>query len=301
MKRIFPQISLWVMALAMLQFSLMPANAQEGTEEQTTTTEQEQPDNRPVRGMFETGQLIDNQTPIQPAQGGLEFLIHHRMGTVETISDLYGIYSASNIRLGFDYGITDKFAIGFGTEKERKLQEFRAKYNILTQTRSGSVPLSLALYGNMTIDARDKAYFEGWRIEYKGIHRFSYFTQLIAARKFSDAFSFQVAPSFVYFNAVDQKYANKNVGLSAGGKVKFAPQLGVIFEYDQSFMKADVANAVEPKPNFAIGIEKGTATHCFQVFASSYRGLSPQYDLTMNESDFFKKGIHIGFNITVRF
>jgi hypothetical protein len=300
MKRILPKFSAWLIALALIQFSFIPVNAQEGTEEQTTT-EQEQPDNRPVRGMFETGQLIDNQTPLQPLQGGFELLIHHRMGKVKELSDLFGIYSASNIRLGFNYGITDKIMVGFGTEKDRKLQEFSLKYNLLTQTRSGSVPLSLSLYGNMSIDAREKSYFEAWRIEYRQMHRLSYFTQLIAARKFSDAISFQVAPSFVYFNAVDQKYNNMNLGISAGGRIKIAPQLGAIIEYDQSFLKSDAAGAVTPKPNFAIGIEKGTATHCFQVFVSSYRSISNQYDLAMNEYDFFGGDVHVGFNITVRF
>jgi hypothetical protein len=300
MKRIFPQFSVWLIAVSLMQFLSSPIAAQESTDEQVTT-EQEQPDNRPVRGMFETGQLIDNQTTIQPQKGGLEFLIHHRMGKVEKLTDLFGMYSASNIRLGFDYGLTDKIMLGFGTEKDRKLQEFRLKYNLLQQTRSGSVPLSIGFYGNVSVDAREKSYFEGWGVEYKGIHRLSYFSQLIFARKFSDAISFQVAPSFVYFNAVEQKYANKNVGISAGGRVKFAPQMGAIFEFDQSFLKSDAPDAVSPKPNWAIGFEKGTATHCFQVFVSSYRSLSPQYDLGMNEYDYFKGDIHIGFNITVRF
>src|SRR5512133_1875735 len=111
MKRNFPKVAGWLIALSMIQFTFFSLNAQEGTEEQTTT-EQEQPDNRPVRGMFETSQLIDCQTPIQPSQGGLELLIHHRMGKAEKITDLFGIYSASNIRLGFNYGISDKLMVG---------------------------------------------------------------------------------------------------------------------------------------------------------------------------------------------
>ena len=270
--------------------------------EEPVTTEKEQPDNRPVRGWFEAAQLIDNQTPITPAKGGLELLIHHRFGNVKEnkLDDIFGIYASSNIRMGFNYGITDKLMIGIGTEKDRKLQDAHVKYAILQQTRSGSIPVSVSFYGNVALDARGEEFF-GPEDTYRYIHRLSYFSQFIVARKFSDAISLQVAPSFMYFNAVDRKYSNYNVGLSAGGKIKFSPTWGAILEYDQAYITSDADNAITPKPNFAIGFEKGTATHAFQVFAASYRSIINQYNMAMNEADFFEGGISIGFNITVRF
>jgi hypothetical protein len=289
------------MIIALWFFNNTQILAQEETP--TAATEQEQPDNRPVKGWFDTDQLIDNQTPVTPTKGGLELVIHHRFGNIKQnkFDDIFGIYASSNIRMGFNYGITDKLMIGIGTEKDRKLQDLHWKYAILQQTRSGSVPFSLSYYGNVALDARDKAIFESTQIEYKYIHRFSYFSQIIAARKFSSAFSMQIAPSFIYFNAVDQKYSNYNVGLSVGGKIKFAQSMGAIFEYDQAYITSDTDDAITPKPNFSIGIEKGTATHCFQVFMASYRSIINQYNMAMNEEDFFSGGISFGFNITVRF
>ncbi|NJO69563.1 MAG: hypothetical protein HC830_10020 [Bacteroidetes bacterium] len=201
-------------------------------EEPQPATEENQPDNRPVRGWFDAGQLIDNQTTINPAKGSLELIIHHRFGNAKQnkFDDLFGIYSSSNIRMGFNYGLTDKLMIGIGSEKDRKLQDLHWKYTFLQQTRSGSVPVSISYFGNIALDARSKENFLTENIEYRYIHRFSYFTQLIVARKFSDAFSFQVAPSFIYFNAVEQRYNNYNVGLSAGGKIKFSPSWGATFD-----------------------------------------------------------------------
>jgi hypothetical protein len=278
--------------------------------EQPPAEEQPQQDNRPVRGWFDGGQLIDNQTPVTPAKGALEMVIHHRFGNIKEnkFDDLFGIYSSSNIRMGFNYGITDRIMIGIGTEKDRKLQELHWKYAIMQQTRSGSVPFSLSYYGNIALDARDKSFFTSTKIEYKYIHRLSYFSQFIFARKMSNVLSLQAAPTFIYFNSVDQKYSNYNVGLSAGGKIKVSQGLGVIFEYSQAYIEStytDVNTNVEmhfsPKPNFGIGIEKGTATHCFQVFASNARSIINQYNMGMNEDDFFSGGICFGFNITVRF
>ncbi len=263
---------------------------------------EDQPDNRPVKGWFDAAQLIDMQTPITPAKGSLELLIHHRFGNVKEnkFDDIFGLYAASNIRMGFNYGVTDKIMVGIGTEKDRKLQDLHWKYAILQQTRSGSVPFSLSYYGNVALDARGEEFF-GPEATYKYMHRFSYFTQFILARKFSETVSFQVAPSFMYFNAVDRKYSNYNIGASACGKIKFAPGWGATFEYDQAYLTGKGDNAFTPKPNFAFGFEKGTATHAFQVFVASYRSIISQYNMAMNEAEFFSGGLSLGFNITVRF
>ena len=63
------------------------------------------------------------------------------------------------------------------------------------------MPVSLSYYGNIVIDARDEENF-GPLTDFKQMHRLSYFTQLIVARKFSEKISAQIAPSFIYLNTV---------------------------------------------------------------------------------------------------
>ena len=256
-----------------------------------------QEEDYPVRNPFETSTLIDNQTIINPYKGSLQFMIYHRFGTVENgIKDLFGIYAPSNIRLALDYGVTDKIMIGVATEKDNKLQDIHWKYSILQQTRSGSMPVSLSYFGNFTIDAREDQYFYP-EDDYRFIHRFSYFTQLILARKFSEMLSFQVAPSFMYFNAVEPGIGNMHAGVHVGGRAKFSPTMSAIFEYDQLLTEVE---AFDVKPNIGLGLEIGTATHAFQVFAASYRELVDQKNYVFNTNDFFDGQIMIGFNITVR-
>jgi hypothetical protein len=114
---------------------------------------------KPVRNPWTTGNLIDHQTTETPNKGAFEFVIHHRFGAIKNMDDLYGIYSSSNIRLGVSYGITKDIAIGFGTEKDNKMQEFTGKYKILSQSRNGKIPVSVTYFGNIVIDARDKELF----------------------------------------------------------------------------------------------------------------------------------------------
>lgn len=251
-------------------------------------------DNRPVRSPFQTNILIDNPTVVSPFKGSLNMVINHRFGSMENgIKDLFGIYGGANTRLGLQYGITDRIMIGIGTTQNYQLQDVEWKYAILQQTRSNSIPVSLSYYGNMVIDARSEDNF-GPEESYKFIHRLSYFTEVIVSRKFSEVFSFQIAPEFAYYNGVKQEFNNVNYGVSFGGRAKVWGEKSIIVEYDQPLNKQD---AFDHKPNLGIGLELGTATHAFQIFVSNYQDIVYQRNLAYNENG----KLRVGFNITVRF
>jgi hypothetical protein len=259
---------------------------------------------KPVRFTFGTTTLIDNNTTETIYKGGLEFQIHHRFSLIENYHNLFGIYGSANTRLGLNYGITDRLMVGIGTTKDYQLQDIQWKYAILQQTEDNKMPVSLSYYGNFVIDARSKENF-GPEDKFKPIHRLSYFTQLIVARKINDMFSVQVAPSVAYFNSVPQNidstsgYKNLNIGISAGARANLFGSHSVILEYDQLLTKQDIA--VQPKPNLSLGWEIGTATHSFQVFVANYNQIINQRNLVFNENDFTKWEYLIGFNIHVRF
>ncbi|HZY26550.1 MAG TPA: DUF5777 family beta-barrel protein, partial [Bacteroidales bacterium] len=193
--------------------------------------------------------------------------------------------------------------IGVGTTKDYQLQDIQWKYQILQQTEDNSMPVSVAYYGNFVADLRSKDAF-GPAASYKNIHRLSYFTQIIIARKLTDKISLQIAPSLTYYNSVPQTsdstgYKNLNLGLSAGARINVFGNHSLILEYDQLLTKQNID--VQPKPNLALGWEIGTATHTFQIFASNYNQIINQRNLVFNTNDFKKGEYLIGFNITIRF
>ncbi len=262
--------------------------------------QEEEKDMRPVRDPFMGALLGDQQTIISPRDKGLELIIHHRFGTMEKgLSDLYGIYAPSNIRLGLNFGVTEKLSVGFGTEKNGKFQEFEAKYAILQQTRGGSIPVSLSYFVNMAIDARNA---EAFGEDYAFTNRFSYFHQLIIARKFTDRLSVQLAPSFAHFNAVDSVWHNDYMGISAGAKFRAFGDFSIIANYEQAFSyKSTLYYMNSPKPNLLLGFEVATPTHCFQLFAANYNNITPQANLAFNQNDFLAGEILVGMNVLVRF
>ncbi|MFA5417179.1 MAG: DUF5777 family beta-barrel protein [Bacteroidales bacterium] len=259
-------------------------------------------DNRPVREPFSSGILIDNQTSLIPDAGTLEMLIQHRFGRINAngISDLYGIYApGANIRIGFNYTLIKNLMIGYGITKKNMYSDFQAKYNVIEQTRSNSIPVSVTLYGNMAIDGRNKEVFGQ---DYKGTHRLSYFGQLIVGKKFNDWLSLQVNTSFTHYNMVDTTYDHDVVGVGISGRIKFSPQSSIIFQYDVPLKIKSVSEnrgfEHASLPNFAIGYQASTGTHDFQVYISTADGIVPQDMYMHNSNDFLNGDIMIGFTIT---
>jgi hypothetical protein len=278
-----------------LSLFLTPLFAQEESQTQEKS--------KPVRFTFGTTILIDNQTVATPYKGGLELEIHHRFSIIENYHNLFGIQGSANTRIGLNYGITDRLMVGAGTTKDYKLQDIQWKYLILQQTEDNSMPVSFSYYGNIVADLRKEEEF-GPADSYRDIHRLSYFTQLIVARKINEMFSVQLAPTMVYFNSVPiysdtTGYKNLNLGFSAGARANLFGAHSIILEYDQLLTKQDLDE--QPKPNLSLGWEINTATHTFQIFVTNYNQIISQRNLVFNTNDFTKGDYLVGFNITVRF
>ncbi|MEX0982117.1 MAG: DUF5777 family beta-barrel protein [Bacteroidales bacterium] len=255
-----------------------------------------QEEDRPIRAPFETSLLIDNQTTVNPYKGAMTMEIQHRFSQISSISDLFGIYGTANTRMALSYGITDKLMVGFGTTRSYKLQELEWKYSILTQTQSGKIPVSVSYAGNMVLDARNAEAFGDPEL-YQHIHRMSYMNQVIVSRKFGMLISAQVAPTFIWINAVEEGYNNINFSINTGIRAMVMGFHSIILEYEQPVTQAEA----DVYPNLALGVEIGTSTHSFRVFAANYNALVKNYNVVYNANNPFDLDYHFGFNISIKF
>ncbi|WP_258103582.1 DUF5777 family beta-barrel protein [Marinoscillum sp. MHG1-6] len=244
-----------------------------------------------IRPPFESAMLIDNQTTVVYSPKTLEFNIQHRFGTVENgYDDLWGLWAPSNIRLAMSYSPINKLLVGAGLTKFNKVLDLNAKYALLTQTRSGNIPVSVSYYANVGVNTMSKDNFD------KGGDRLSYFHQLLISRKVNYWVSIQVAPSMTHFNFVpSESRQNDHFAISGMGRVRVAPALAVVFNVDQAITSHPLDN---PNPNLAFGIEMSTSGHSFQIFAGNFGSLVPQYNNVYNSNDFTAGEFLIGFNIT---
>ena len=281
--------------------------------------EEEKAKPSPERKAFESAVLIDNQSDVVNASKTLEWNIQHRFATVENgASDLYGMFGASNIRLGFTYTPINNLAVGFGATKignvggNNPFVDLDLKYKILEQTKGKGMPVNLTFYGNTVIDTRDKSNFN------ETSHRLSYFGQLIMSRRISKKLSVQGTAMMSHFNAVDSLFSNDVFGIGLGARYKVSSQGSILFEWTEPLTDHDVNNPIHgnlqknagPYRNIAIAWEIATSAHAFQITFGIYRDLLQQYNLAYNDNstaqDLFnsnnnpdyKFAYAIGFNMT---
>jgi hypothetical protein len=272
---------------------------------------------KPVKNTFQSIWIIDNQTVMVPNKGSFEMDIMHRFGTVKNgYDDFWGFFAPSNIRLGVDYAPIKNLNLGIGITKNNMLWDASAKYSIIKQT-NGKYPVSVTYYGNMAYDTRkdpDKSIFK-----FK-TQRFSFFNQLIIARKITDRLSIQIAPSVSHQNSVDGYYTkNDSTGKDVFKKMKFdhfavavsarykiTDVTSLLINYDQPLTRHATNN---PNPNLSFGVEFNTSGHSFQLFMGNYSRLNPQQNNLYNTNNpFGYKDVAgnkvqggqflIGFNIT---
>ncbi len=272
---------------------------------------------KPLKNSFQSVWIIDNQTVMVPIKGTFELDIQHRFGTVQKgYEDFWGFFAPSNIRLGASYTPINKLNVGIGITKRNMLWDASAKYAIITQTPH-KWPVSVSYYANMAYDTRkdkDKSIFK-----YKS-QRFSFFHQLIIARKITNKLTVQVAPSLSHQNSVNGYYTkNDSTGTATYKEMKFnhfaiafsarykiTNVMSAMINYDQPLTKHASKN---PNPNFSFGLEMNTSSHAFQIFLGNYYNLNPQQNNLYNTNapfgytDFNGTKVKggefvIGFNIT---
>ena len=242
------------------------------------------------RPAFESATLIDNQTNVLYQKNTLEIVMDHRFGMINGGSnDMAGFWGSSNIQIGLTYAILDRLMIGYSTTKFDRLQDFNWKVALLRQTRSNSMPISVTYYGNFTISALKKDNFNLVQ------DRYSFFNQIIIAKKFNPNLSLQLAPSVSHYNVTDKTMPNDVVAVAFGGRMKISPQTAIIFDYTQPVTKF---GNNQPKPGISIGTEFSTSGHAFQIMLTNYNGLVQQKNVMFNQNNFFNGDFMIGFNIT---
>uniref|UniRef100_UPI0035694C68 DUF5777 family beta-barrel protein n=1 Tax=Lutibacter sp. TaxID=1925666 RepID=UPI0035694C68 len=222
---------------------------EESTEDTTAVVAKEQLE----RSAFESATLIENPTNVLFDKNSLEVQMQHRFGLLKETNTLAGIYGdGANIRIALSYAIHKRLTIGFGTTKNSRLQDFNWKVALLRQTRSNSMPVSVSYYGNFTIDARPESTFNMIQ------DRYSFFNQVIIAKRFTPNISLQIAPSISHFNAVEPGMENDMFAIAFGGRFKISPQTAIIFDYSQPLTQFEENN---PHPGISIGTEFSTSGH----------------------------------------
>ena len=214
---------------------------------------------------FKTTRVSLGQSVENAATGNLIFDIQHHFGRVnEGAYEFFGLDQAT-LRLGFQYGITDWLTVGIGRSTLEKTYDGSLKAKILRQsTGAKTMPVSVSYFGGIAINSLK--YADTSRTNYFS-SRLSYVHQLLIARKFSNAISLQLSPTYIHRNLVETIADDNDVwALGAGGRFKLSNRISLNLEY---YWVISDQIAKDFHDSFTIGFDIETGGHVFQLFLTN--------------------------------
>ncbi len=259
----------------------------------------------PVFASFKSTRLVNLHTNEQMKAKHLDFRIQHRFQPMQINKEnVYGLYNMFGVdgaamRLGFEYGVTDKLMMGFGRSNVGKTYDLMAKYKILQQTRGKkNMPISVNYFGNIginTLEFADKTrnnFFTS---------RLSFVNQLIITRKFNDYVSVAITPTMVHQNLVETKAQSHDIyAIGLGASVKISRSARFNFEYiprlnARNEKKLDGTQYYDA---FAFGLDIETGGHVFQLHFTNGAGLIEQQFISQNTNKLSLNTLRFGFNLS---
>lgn len=258
---------------------------------------------------FKASRLINGQTIETVSKNHLNFWISHRFGAVNSgfLANFFGLDEAK-IRLGLEYGLTDNWLIGAGRSSLEKTYDFYTKYKVLRQ--SNKFPLTVTGLAGWAINTMETGYVMESGSEmrfYNNKERYSYWGQVLMARKFSEKLSLQVMPTFLHYNKVeDFSIPNDLLALGIGGRYKLTKRFTLSGEYYHSFTdpgayEASTGKAFPYHDAISIGVDIETGGHVFQLHFTNSRGMIERHFIGQTTGSWENGDIFYGFNIARTF
>ena len=271
--------------------------------------EEETPEeNAAVFATWKTMKLVNLHSTEMVKKKGLDFRVAHRFGNMGTTSgggphNFYGMDNSADIRISFDYGITEKLQVGVGRSKYNELIDGSVKYRIIQQ-KEKKVPHTMVVYGNMGITPKKDidGRYDDWQ------NRLNYVTQLLLARKFGDRFSFELVPTYTHRNSVERVVdgegniltdENGLFSVGVGARFKLTKRLGLIADYVYTF--SEFRSNYKPQRYYSplgIGVEIETGGHVFHVTMTNAAGIMENNYIPETTDSWQKGGMKLGFNIS---
>ena len=254
---------------------------------------------KPISTTFSSTRIVNSHSVEMIPKGVGAFRISHRFGTIEEgFYDIFGLDQAK-IRLGYDYGITDKIMVGFGRNSHKKVYDIFGRFSFLNQTIDNSTPITLQYLFASSM----KTLRYGKKIPF--MQRFAQINQVLIAKKINNL-SLQIMPSLMIheYEGYDKKLFS---GVGAAARYLVGKRVAINVEYfarlrhnengSQEFNR--IFN--ENYNSLGLGIDIEAGGHVFQFHFSNTNTMNEQAFMFETEKTWEKGEICFGFNILREF
>ncbi len=257
---------------------------------------------------FKHGKIVNSQSVETLKTWDLDFVVSHRFGDAfgqnGGWNTFYGIENASDILIGFRYGLNDNFEVGISRTKGGsplgldKNINLSFKYRILRQKEHG-MPISLAVYTLSSISTSPRS-FNKASLKYfdKFIHRIVYHSQIMVAHKFNPYFSLQLGGGYTHRNKAYAGESNGILNASLGTRLQLSKIWGVLLDVVVPFAPhIQLFKTHQPSIGLGFEIETGGG-HVFKFGVTNSRGMMETDFIPYTVERFEKGEFRLGFTIS---
>ena len=261
----------------------------------------------PLRA-YESTRIISGHSVEMLPKKILEFRIEHRFGDLAGefggAQSWFGLDNSADIRMAFEYGVTDNLMVGLGRSKGngnpyRSLVDGFGKYRILKQVRD-EMPISLVVLGTTSYTymkaSEDISLVQNFP---KQVHRLAYSAQLNIAKSFNNKVSLSLMPTVVHRNYVASNDQNTIFAMGGAARWSVTPKVGLIVEYYHCLADANLRTNYTNSLGFAV--EWLTFGHNFTIYLTNSTGFGETQFITNTAEDWLKGQFRLGFCIGRKF
>lgn len=270
-----------------------------------------------VEATFKTTRIINSQSPETIHKRELDFKVDHRFGDIAGTNggarNFFGLDNSTDIKIGFEYGVTDDLNVGIarakGATQVAQLYEANLKYRMLRQTVDGKIPISVAGYASVTIPGvQADRQNDGEATSYRQfVDRLNIVGQLIVARKFGPLLSLALHPTYIRRNTTaDYDGQHDLFAIGIGGRLKVSRRMALVMDYFLPFRSTAseerYADAITALYNpLGIGLEIETGGHVFNLNFTNATAIQEMQYIPETTSSWTKGQFRWGFTISRRF
>ena len=270
--------------------------------EQDTTTRIEF-----VNPAFKTNRIINLQTAEVIMKKMLDIKIAHRFSAIGTSSNgtssvhnLWGFDESSDIRISFDYGLTNNWNVGFARSKYQENWELNSKYKFASQRSDNSMPFTATFFTVAAYSSKQSINytFDTPSSKTELNRRFAFASQLILSRKCSDRFSFEISPIYVHRNFVNATDNNEAFAIGTGGRYRITKRMSLIADYVYNlgeFRKLNNKNGIYNP--LGLGFEFETGGHVFSMMFTNAEAIVETQFVTNTVDTWTNGGYRFCFTI----